>query len=145
MMTRAAEILESEKEPLARLMTLEMGKPVRAAVEEAVKCAWACRYYAENGERFLADEIVETTRQLQLYPVPAARAGAGGDALELSLLAGDAFCGARLDGGQCGTAEARLERSAVCARHRRPSAPCRISRRRVSNPADRLRKKSTGF
>ena len=38
-----------------------MGKPVRAAVEEAVKCAWACRYYAENGERFLADETVETT------------------------------------------------------------------------------------
>jgi succinate-semialdehyde dehydrogenase/glutarate-semialdehyde dehydrogenase len=42
-------------------MTLEMGKPVRAAVEEAVKCAWACRYYAENAERFLAEEIVETT------------------------------------------------------------------------------------
>jgi succinate-semialdehyde dehydrogenase/glutarate-semialdehyde dehydrogenase len=61
MMTRIADILESEKEPLARIMTLEMGKPVRAAVEEAVKCAWACRYYAENGERFLADEKVETT------------------------------------------------------------------------------------
>jgi succinate-semialdehyde dehydrogenase/glutarate-semialdehyde dehydrogenase len=61
MMTRAAEILESEKESLARIMTLEMGKPLRAAVEEAVKCAWACRYYAENGERFLAEEVVETT------------------------------------------------------------------------------------
>ena len=42
-------------------MTLEMGKTFRSAVDEAVKCAWACRYYAENAERFLADEVVETT------------------------------------------------------------------------------------
>ncbi|HEV2521683.1 MAG TPA: NAD-dependent succinate-semialdehyde dehydrogenase [Candidatus Acidoferrales bacterium] len=60
MMNRAAEILESEKEPLARLMTTEMGKTLRSAVDEAVKCAWACRYYAENAERFLADEPIET-------------------------------------------------------------------------------------
>ena len=60
MMCRAAEILESEKESLARLMTTEMGKTFRSATDEAVKCAWACRYYAENSERFLADEVVET-------------------------------------------------------------------------------------
>ena len=60
MMVRAAEILESEKDSLAHLMTLEMGKTLRSAVDEAVKCAWVCRYYAENAERFLADEIVET-------------------------------------------------------------------------------------
>ena len=60
MMNRAAEILESEKDSLAHLMTLEMGKTLRSAVDEAVKCAWACRYYAENAERFLADEVVET-------------------------------------------------------------------------------------
>jgi succinate-semialdehyde dehydrogenase / glutarate-semialdehyde dehydrogenase len=60
MMCRAAEILESEKDSLARLMTTEMGKTYRSAVDEAVKCAWACRYYAENAERFLADELVET-------------------------------------------------------------------------------------
>jgi succinate-semialdehyde dehydrogenase / glutarate-semialdehyde dehydrogenase len=60
-MTKAAEILEKEKEELGRLMTMEMGKPLRSAIEEAVKCAWACRYYAENAERFLADEVVETT------------------------------------------------------------------------------------
>jgi len=41
-------------------MTLEMGKPLKAAVAEALKCATGCRYYAENAERFLADETVET-------------------------------------------------------------------------------------
>lgn len=60
MMQRAAEILESEKTDLARVMTLEMGKPLQAAVQEAEKCARVCRYYAENAERHLADEIVET-------------------------------------------------------------------------------------
>src|ERR1700730_16596670 len=60
MMLKAADILESEKEALGRIMTTEMGKPLRAAVDEAVKCAWGCRYYAENAERFLADETVET-------------------------------------------------------------------------------------
>jgi len=59
-MTKAAEVLESEKEALGRLMTLEMGKPVQSACDEAAKCAWACRFYAENAERFLADEIVPT-------------------------------------------------------------------------------------
>jgi succinate-semialdehyde dehydrogenase / glutarate-semialdehyde dehydrogenase len=60
-MTRAAEILEGEKESFGRLMTQEMGKPLRAALEEAAKCATGCRYYAENAERFLADEGVETS------------------------------------------------------------------------------------
>ncbi|HTC62159.1 MAG TPA: NAD-dependent succinate-semialdehyde dehydrogenase [Candidatus Saccharimonadales bacterium] len=60
MMLRAAELLESEKNALAKLMTLEMGKTLRSAVDEAVKCAWVCRYYAENAEKFLADEVVET-------------------------------------------------------------------------------------
>src|SRR5258707_9018579 len=61
MMMRAAELLETEKDSLAQLMTLEMGKTLRSAVDEAVKCAWVCRYYAENAERFLADEVVETS------------------------------------------------------------------------------------
>ena len=60
MMNKAADILDSEKEAIAKLMTLEMGKTFKSAVDEAVKCAWACRYYAEKAEKFLADEIVDT-------------------------------------------------------------------------------------
>jgi succinate-semialdehyde dehydrogenase / glutarate-semialdehyde dehydrogenase len=60
-MTRAAEILEGEKEALGRLMTTEMGKPLKAAIAEAEKCAWACRYYVEHAEAFMADEEVETS------------------------------------------------------------------------------------
>jgi len=59
-MLQAAEILESEKKTFARTMTLEMGKPINAAIQEAEKCARVCRYYAENAEKHLADEIVET-------------------------------------------------------------------------------------
>src|SRR3982750_1848865 len=59
-MARVAEILETDKEEFGRIMTTEMGKPIRAAISEAEKCAWVCRYYAENAERFLADETVET-------------------------------------------------------------------------------------
>jgi succinate-semialdehyde dehydrogenase/glutarate-semialdehyde dehydrogenase len=57
-MRRAAELLEAEKDALASIMTAEMGRPIRAAADEPVKCAWACRYYAENAEKALADEVV---------------------------------------------------------------------------------------
>ena len=59
-LTRAAEILESEKDELGKLMTCEMGKPLEAAIQEAAKCATACRYYAENGERLLRDQEIAT-------------------------------------------------------------------------------------
>jgi succinate-semialdehyde dehydrogenase/glutarate-semialdehyde dehydrogenase len=55
----AAEILEAERDRLGRTMTLEMGKPIGAARAEAAKCALACRYYMEHGERLLADEPVD--------------------------------------------------------------------------------------
>ncbi len=60
LLMRAAGILETESETLGRLMTLEMGKPVRAGIDEALKCARGCRYYAEHAARFLADEDVRT-------------------------------------------------------------------------------------
>ncbi|MGA8762378.1 MAG: NAD-dependent succinate-semialdehyde dehydrogenase, partial [Candidatus Sulfotelmatobacter sp.] len=76
-MLKAAQILERDKEKYAHLMTLEMGKPYKAAVAEAVKCTTACRYYAENTERLLADEEVETAakksfiRYLPIGPILA--------------------------------------------------------------------------
>jgi succinate-semialdehyde dehydrogenase / glutarate-semialdehyde dehydrogenase len=59
-MLKAAQILERDQEKFAHLMTLEMGKPYKAAVAEALKCTTACRYYAENAEQILADEVIET-------------------------------------------------------------------------------------
>jgi len=56
--SRAGAILEREKDRYGRLMTLEMGKPLKAAVEEAAKCALACRYYAEHASAFMAPEHV---------------------------------------------------------------------------------------
>lgn len=76
-MMRAAEILEQEKDECAHLMTLEMGKPLKAAVAEALKCATGCRYYAENAEKFLADDVIETgarrsfVRYLPIGPILA--------------------------------------------------------------------------
>jgi len=76
-MLRAAEILEKEKETFGRTMTLEMGKTYRSAVAEAAKCATGCRYYAENAERILADEVVDTgagrsfVRYLPIGPILA--------------------------------------------------------------------------
>ena len=59
-MNKAAEILERDRDKFGKLMTLEMGKPYKAAIAEAEKCASGCRFYAANAERFLADEVIET-------------------------------------------------------------------------------------
>ena len=59
-MMAAAQLLEQEKESLARIITLEMGKLLRAGIEEVTKCVRGCRFYAKNAERFLADQSVPT-------------------------------------------------------------------------------------
>ncbi len=57
---RAGALLRERREELARLMALEMGKPVAQGRAEAEKCAWVCDYYAENAERFLSPEVIPT-------------------------------------------------------------------------------------
>lgn len=56
----AARILHDEKEKLGELLTLEMGKTLKSAIAEVQKCAEVCEYYAENGDRLLADKSVMT-------------------------------------------------------------------------------------
>jgi succinate-semialdehyde dehydrogenase/glutarate-semialdehyde dehydrogenase len=56
---RVGELLDQDKERIGRMMTLEMGKPLKAAIEEAAKCATACRYYAEHGPAIVADHPVD--------------------------------------------------------------------------------------
>jgi len=60
LMKNVAEILQDRKEDLGRFMTLEMGKPFSQAVAETNKCASVCEYYADNAERILENQIIET-------------------------------------------------------------------------------------
>ena len=55
-----AAYLRDHKAELARTATLEMGKPITESEAEIEKCAWNCEYYADNAERMLANEAVET-------------------------------------------------------------------------------------
>lgn len=59
-MKKAAEILRQRKDEFAKLMAIEMGKPLKQGVAEAEKCAWACDYYADQAETHLAPEVVKT-------------------------------------------------------------------------------------
>jgi succinate-semialdehyde dehydrogenase/glutarate-semialdehyde dehydrogenase len=59
-MLAAAQLLEQEKEQLARIITLEMGKLSRAGIEEVTKCVRGCRFYAEKAEGFLAEKTILT-------------------------------------------------------------------------------------
>jgi succinate-semialdehyde dehydrogenase/glutarate-semialdehyde dehydrogenase len=60
LLLRVAEVLREQKEEMARLVSLEMGKLINESRAEVEKCALGCEYYAEQVPQFLADEIIET-------------------------------------------------------------------------------------
>ena len=55
-----SERLRREQQALARTITREMGKPMAQSLAEIEKCAWLCEYFADHGEPFLRNEVVET-------------------------------------------------------------------------------------
>jgi len=61
LLNRAAEILEADNEKHARIITSEMGKPISQSIGEVKKCAWLCRYFAENGDVFIQPQSMPST------------------------------------------------------------------------------------
>jgi succinate-semialdehyde dehydrogenase/glutarate-semialdehyde dehydrogenase len=71
-LVNASKYLLANKDRLARLITLEMGKVSAEAVAEIEKCAWVCTYYAEKGEDFLKDDelpVKEANAKISYAPL----------------------------------------------------------------------------
>jgi acyl-CoA reductase-like NAD-dependent aldehyde dehydrogenase len=62
----AGGLLRARRDDLARLMTVEMGKPIAQAEAEVEKCAWTCEHFAEHAERYLGAEEVASDASLSL-------------------------------------------------------------------------------
>ena len=60
LMRRLGRVMRKNREEYARVITEEMGKPIRQSLAEVEKCAWVCDYYAEHAEVFLRDELIPT-------------------------------------------------------------------------------------
>ena len=59
-MRRLGRVMKKNKEDYSKLITEEMGKPIRQSLAEIEKCAWVCDYYSEHAESFLRDELIPT-------------------------------------------------------------------------------------
>ena len=124
-MHRAADVLLARKDDFGRTMTLEMGKPLKSAIAEVEKCAWVCRYYADEAEGFLQDEPAKTDAS-ESY-VRFRRCFVGGDAVELSVLAGVSRRRTRADDRQSGFVETCVQRATLSAGDRRDFHRIRVS------------------
>jgi succinate-semialdehyde dehydrogenase/glutarate-semialdehyde dehydrogenase len=60
LLNQMAVVINNHKHELAKLMAVEMGKPLKEGIAEAEKCASVCTYYAKNAETFLRDQLIET-------------------------------------------------------------------------------------
>jgi succinate-semialdehyde dehydrogenase/glutarate-semialdehyde dehydrogenase len=134
--TRAADeegaaVLRERKEEFARLMALEMGKPLKQGISEAEKCALGCDYYAEHAEAHSRagdgeDGGVEVLRCLRGRLASFSPSCRG--IFRSGRCSGFACAGA--DGGKHRSAEARVERARLRTRHRRMCL-CRLDFRRA--------------
>jgi acyl-CoA reductase-like NAD-dependent aldehyde dehydrogenase len=59
-MRKLGRVMRRNKDQYAKIITEEMGKPIRQSIAEIEKCAWVCDYYSEHAESFLRDELVPT-------------------------------------------------------------------------------------
>lgn len=60
LMKKVSRVLTENKNDYARIMAMEMGKPMAQGRSEIEKCVWVCEYYADHAENMLKPEIVET-------------------------------------------------------------------------------------
>lgn len=60
LMLKVSKLLVDEKLKYGKILTLEMGKPIKQAIAEVEKCAWVCEYYANETEDILSKEVIQT-------------------------------------------------------------------------------------